>query len=151
MYIWRESRVRDVIELAKTMDDMDRRELADSGYSSPYAGLLASFNMSHQCYTVLTDKLEVVCIFGVVRNGGWGTIWMLSSGMSKHKFQMMKWTPMFLRKMSKGLKQIGNRIPTYQESHIKWLERLEFDFQIHPIEDENGVEWYYFHKEVEDV
>jgi len=149
MYYWRATRMEDLIELADTMDITDKQEMMDAGFSDPFVALLSSFNNSQQVYTVLRDQ-EVVCVFGVSRIGHFGCIWMLSTGMRSHKFQMMKWTEMFLEKLGEGCKYIGNRIPTYQRDHIKWLQRLGFQFNYEP-EVVNGVEWYTFQRSVTNV
>lgn len=113
-------------ELSETMCEKDKDELARFGWSSPYAALLASFCNSQRTATV-TYNGAVVCIFGCVRVGGFGVIWLLSIGMSKHRLRLMKWIRPLLRWASKGCLEMGNWVPDFQVVHVRWLKHLGFE------------------------
>lgn len=132
-------------ELSLTMCAADRYELEEMGWSSPYAAMLRSFCLSQRTRTV-TYCGQVVCIYGCVRMGSYGVIWLLSSGFLKHRLRLAKWIKPLLRAVSKGCKTHGNMIPLFQTQHIRWLKHL--GFKIEGQHTVHGVQCYHMAKEV---
>ena len=114
-----------IAELAETMCADDKWEMEQFGWSSPYAALLASFSKSQRMCTV-THNGDVVCIFGCVRVGHYGVVWLLSVGFEKHRMRLARWVGPLLKLVSKGCLEVGNVVPEFQTKHLRWMRRLGF-------------------------
>lgn len=119
------STIDDLFELDANLCAEDRLEMALYDHSSPIVPLLMAYTMSHQCWTVRKGRL-LVCLFGIVRAGDHGTVWLLSSGMWHHRRQLHKWMPVMLAYMQQGCRTIGNYVAEFQTQHINWLKHYGF-------------------------
>lgn len=132
-------------ELSETMCAADQYELELMGWSSPYAALLQSFVISQRTRTV-TYEGRVVCIFGCVRVGHYGVIWLLSIGFLKHRMRLARWIDPLLNWVTRGCTLCGNMVPKMQPDHVRWLRHLGFKIDSEHIV--NNVECYHMVREV---
>lgn len=149
MYRMVPTTIDDLYELAEVMDEDDRKEMALYGHSSPIVPLLKSFGMSHQCWTVRKGA-SIVCVFGIVRAGDYGIVWLLSSGMWPHRRQLHKWMPPMLEYMQAGCRVIGNYVACFQKQHINWLKHYGFH-ESGKVVERSGVQCIELIREVPNV
>jgi hypothetical protein len=124
----RTATVDDCAELALTMREADRIELAMGGSSGPYASLVRGVATSENPLAVINPQGEVVAILGVVPMGDlMGSPWMLAAD----GLEAIKWP--FLRECRAHLAEMHNRYPFLHNhvwegntTHIRWLKWLGF-------------------------
>lgn len=126
--IVRPATVDDCAELALTMRQADRTELALGGSRGPYDALMRGFVMSEAPNAVEAPDGSVVALGGVVRlTPGMGSPWMLGADA----LEDIKWP--FLRECKARLMELHSAYPSlYNEVwegntlHIRWLKWLGF-------------------------
>lgn len=120
--------VDDCAELALTLREADRIELAMGGSSGAYEALVRGVAMSEDPQAIINPQGEVVGIVGVVPMGPFsGSPWMLAAD----GLEDIKWR--FLRECRTQLNALHDRYPFLHNhvwegntTHIRWLKWLGF-------------------------
>lgn len=68
-------------------------------------------------------------LFGVSAAGQVGVVWMLGTEeMTRHAYVFLADAPWWLAELGKDFAVIGNYVWLGNQTHIKWLKRLGFEF-----------------------
>lgn len=112
------------------MRDEDRQEIWRLARKSPLAALSGGYTNSKPCRTALLDG-RVVFIAGIADAGpGQGVPWMLASDLlTKVSRPFLRECREGLAEMSEGYDVIYNVAWSKNETHLRWLRWLGFEFQ----------------------
>ena len=123
-----------VTELARTMRQADRDEIAACGVPDPVEALQVSLYRSTWAYCALIDG-EVAAIFGIAP---WGSLvgetgvpWLLGSNVIlKHRKVFMRMAPHYIELMRRVHPKLLNIVDSRNTLAVRWLRRA--GFTVHP-------------------
>ena len=136
----------DISKLHPVLRDPDRLEVEALG-SNPRTALIFGY-LNGPCFTGLVDE-EVLCIFGVVKEGRGGRIWMLSSrNIEGHARAVCRLSIREVRKFKQDYRVLFNIVDERNTMTIKWLDWLGFQFgKSHTINSHSFKEFYTCHSQ----
>jgi len=121
----------DVFELAPKLRPDDALEILSASGHDPLSGLALSFANAKRCWSVLIGD-EVVAIFGVghVKNQPKvGRVWFLASEeIYKISRQFLMESKKWVMEMMVGHDELQNYVSARNETSIRWLKWLGFEF-----------------------
>lgn len=123
----------DLPRLALNIRKEDRNEIYAGSGLSPLAGLIYSFKISTEVFTVCEeDTLEPVFIFGyriMDPPDLTACIWLLGTDkIKKHKRVFLEESRIYLDYMQGKAKLLYNYVDSRNIVHIRWLKWLDFKF-----------------------
>lgn len=118
----------DVAELAVTMREADRRELAVGGVALPFDALQRGFTYSTHPQTIVGTDGSPVAMYGVVPLGHRvGSPWMLGSdGLEEISVPFLRASQGVVADMLRDFDYLHNEVWEGNTLHIRWLKWLGF-------------------------
>lgn len=141
MAYYRPSDYEDCAVLAPKLRDVDLREIQASSGSSGFQSLAYSYWGSYECNTIISDKEDIIGMFGVAKGfQGVSFPWLLmSDGIYEKGFarQFIPQAQEWVDRMQKDNEIMTNWVSCDNRVAIRWLKSLGFSF-INKV-DEFGV------------
>lgn len=124
----RTATIDDCAELALTMREADRIELAMGGASSPYGSLVRGVATSEDAQAIVNQRGEVVAILGLVPMGPrMASPWMLAAdGLEDIKWPFLRECRARLADIHLRYEFLHNHVWEGNTAHIRWLKWLGF-------------------------
>jgi hypothetical protein len=130
MASFRKSVFSDVEYLADNLRDADEKELKASSGLEPLEALSLSFQISHECNTIVTDEGTVVGIFGLARiNDTMGCPWLMGTDLIKDiRSEFLRGSKDWIIEKNKEYQVLTNFVHAENTTAIRWLKYLGFSF-----------------------
>lgn len=143
----RAPKLKDCIELSRTMREEDKREIWHFARLSPLNALMDGMLYGDKCWTV-EYRSKVIAMFGVAKaNNGEGVPWMLASeDLKKIKKSFLKECHQYVERMFDGYEVLTNCVWSQNTIHIQWLRWLGFKFLPAKPMGYDGELFYEFYK-----
>jgi hypothetical protein len=131
MAYYRPSKFGDCKVLAPNLRDSDKREVWASHGLEPLKALQFSFLLSEECNTIISDKQDIIGMFGVNNMGNIGVPWMLASDglyepSTARKF--IKESKEWVNNTQGKYSVLVNYVAKDNHKTLKWLKFLGFTF-----------------------
>lgn len=128
--IVRRARIDDAFKLAAHLRTEDLIEIRSAHKDRPpYKSLLDGIVLSgDHCWTIETNDLQPIAVFGVVGVGnGVGSVWLLGSGRIKSiQREFLRHSLSWVEKMHEQYPILTNVIYAENHVHLRWLKWLGF-------------------------
>lgn len=138
MAYYRPSVYEDCKVLAPRLRDVDLREVQASSGSNGFQSLAYSYWASYECNTIISDKEDIIGMFGVARaTDTQGFPWLLmSDGIYEKGFarQFIPQAQEWVNRMQDETPILNNWVSEDNRVAIRWLKSLGFSF-INKIEE----------------
>lgn len=133
----RPSTIADVAELAETMREEDKREIAQMSGLDPLAVLMLGFLHSDECLSACTPSGELVAMLGVVPlvPNLIGSVWLLSAPLlASHKKELLREGRPVLDHLLRRYRLAHNVVAADNHVHQRLIKHMGFRF-MEPIEN----------------
>tara|TARA_R100001460_G_scaffold3427_5_gene10428 strand:- start:10006 stop:10467 length:462 start_codon:yes stop_codon:yes gene_type:complete len=131
MAYYRPSKYGDCKVLAPNLRYSDKREVWASHGLRPLKALQFSFLLSQECNTIISNKEDIIGMFGVNNMGNIGVPWMLASNGLYEPSTVRKFVKVSREWVSKTQNRypiLVNYVAKENQKTIKWLRFLGFTF-----------------------
>lgn len=130
MAYYRPARWEDIAALAPTIREQDRTEIWHSHGMTPQEGLEFSFDKAVEAHSIISDKEEVIGMFGVGEVAPRiGVPWLLASDeLPKVQRQFLPESLKWVNKVNDQYDLLFNYVYAGNTVSIRWLKWLGFSF-----------------------
>jgi hypothetical protein len=137
----------DCAELALSMRQADRTEIALGGSPGPFDSLMRGLAYSDSCESIIAPNGAVVGMVGVVRlSPQLGSPWMLAAdGLTDIKWQFLRECRERLQVLHAQYPHLFNQVWEGNTTHIRWLKWLGFTVADKPLDRPNFLPFWKNH------